>query len=174
MAERENPRPQRFNTRPESTIAQNFASDLDAMFGLDSGGVDDLHRTVEQKKQVVTTGEQQLQELEAKLRETEERLARVSRTNSPSRHAATGLPTAHSDHTQAADGAAPRPSPLAQKPTYPADRPPTSGGRPPSGRADTHALMAGMPQDTPQQNGGSHDSYVMVDRSAAQAQRSYG
>ncbi|KAK4634083.1 hypothetical protein CLAFUW4_01413 [Fulvia fulva] len=174
MAEEQDPPTQRFNTRPESTIAQNFASDLDAMFGLDSGGVDDLSRTVEEKKQTVTTGEQQLQELEAKLRETEERLARVSRHNSPSRHA---LPTANADNDQAGDGA-PRPSPLAQKPTYPADRPPTAGDRPQSGRADTQTMMAGvpgaMPPHTPQPNGGSHDSYVMVDRSAAQAQRSYG
>ncbi|CAK3988542.1 Hypothetical predicted protein [Lecanosticta acicola] len=178
MVEEQQQPPQRFNTRPESTIAQNFAADLDSMFGLSSGsdGVDTLHKTVEEKKQTVTSGEATLQELEAKLRETEERLAKVSRHNSPSRQANTAVPRAHPDNNrQAADGAA-RSSPLVQKPTYPVDRPPTAKDRPPTERADTRELMnsipGGMPEETPNQTGGNE--YVMVDRNAGTAQRGYG
>ncbi|KAF2172539.1 hypothetical protein M409DRAFT_17770 [Zasmidium cellare ATCC 36951] len=174
MAEEEK---QKFNTRPESTIAQNFAADLDSMFGLNAPpGVDNLSRTVEEKKHTVTTGEQQLQELEAKLRETEERLARVSRQNSPSRQANTAVPRTHPESKQAADGAA-KPSPLAQKPTYPADRPPTSGDRPPTERADTQEIVRNIPgamPETPQPQYGGSNEYVMVDRNAGQAQRGYG
>lgn len=121
----------------------------------------------------MSSGEQQLQELEAKLRETEERLARVSRQSSPSRQANTAVPRTHPDSKPATDGAV-KTSPLAQKPTYPADRPATAE-RPTTERADTQTLMSNMPgalPGTPQHNGSSE--YVMVDRSAAQAQRGYG
>ena len=40
------------HSRVTSTVAQSFAADLDAMFGLGmgtGGGVDDLHQTVEEK-----------------------------------------------------------------------------------------------------------------------------
>lgn len=128
------------------------------------------------RKQTVTTGEQQLQELEAKLRETEERLARVSRQNSPSRQVNTAVPRTHSESKQATDGAA-KPSPLAQKPIYPADRAPTAGERPPTERADTQEMMRNIPgalPETPQSQYGGSNEYVMVDRNAGQAQRGYG
>ncbi|KXT12796.1 hypothetical protein AC579_1824 [Pseudocercospora musae] len=110
------------------------------------------HGTNESRKQTVTSGEQTLQQLEAKLRETEERLARVSRGNSPARQ---GLST--NDRQAAAAAAAadgpPKPSPLAGQ----LSRPPT----------------APQNDDRPT-NGGSE--YVMVDRHDGQqnAQRGYG
>lgn len=135
---------------------------------------------IDSRKQTVTTGEATLQELEAKLRETEERLAKVSRHNSPSRQANTAVPRTHPDNInkQAADGAA-RSSPLVQKPTYPADRPPTGSENrpPPAQRADTQQLVNNIPGALPDeaghnQNGGSE--YVMVDRNTGAAQRGYG
>ncbi|KAI5369587.1 hypothetical protein Slin15195_G004620 [Septoria linicola] len=163
MAEEEE-QPRR--ARPESTIAQSFAADLDSMFGL--GEMDTLSRTIEEKKSTVSTGQLQLQELEARLRETEQRLAKVSRQNSPARRAEIGAPNTATDDNQTADNAA-RPSPLAQKPIYPADRPPTAD-RPPSTRADAKNIVSNVPQ---QQYNGSNE-YVMVDRSGGQAQRGYG
>lgn len=179
----------------QSTIVQSFSADLDSMFGLGSGepsvGVDHLEQTVEEKyvrlyarpkalcltarrKQVVTSASTELQKLEAKLRETEQRLAQVARGSSPQRQANTGAPRSYPEKQQAMSGA-PGPSPLAQKPTYPADRPPT-GSRPQATREDTRTLMAGMPgamPETPRQYSGSND-YVMVDRSSGRSERGYG
>ncbi|KAL5398770.1 hypothetical protein PMIN06_008400 [Paraphaeosphaeria minitans] len=70
------------NNRPQSTIARNFMSELDDLFRLD-GGIDLLDKTVHQKKQAVSTHAQELEELEAKLRATEERLHQAR--NSPPR-----------------------------------------------------------------------------------------
>ncbi|KAL5384329.1 hypothetical protein DPSP01_005476 [Paraphaeosphaeria sporulosa] len=70
------------NNRPQSTIARNFMSELDDLFRLD-GGIDLLDKTVHQKKQAVSTHTQELEALEAKLRETEERLNQAR--NSPPR-----------------------------------------------------------------------------------------
>ncbi|KAL1605310.1 hypothetical protein SLS60_004858 [Paraconiothyrium brasiliense] len=70
------------NNRPQSTVARNFMSELDDLFRLD-GGIDLLDKNVHQKKQAVTTRAQELEALEAKLRETEERLNQAR--NSPPR-----------------------------------------------------------------------------------------
>lgn len=105
----------------------------------------------------MSSGERELQELEARLREAEQRLARVSSDSSPSRAVGSG-----SENRQAAGDAA-RPHPLAQRPSYPADRPPTSDQR------DTaQPMMTGMPAASQQLNGSTE--YVMVDRT----QRGYG
>ncbi|EMF17512.1 uncharacterized protein SEPMUDRAFT_146511 [Sphaerulina musiva SO2202] len=152
--------------RPESTIAQTFAADLDSMFGL--GEVDELSKTIEQKKSTVTTGQQQLQELEARLRETEQRLAKVSRQSSPARPTDPALSKPHSEDIPTAGAAIS--SPLTQRPLYPDDRPPT-GDRPPSKRADPSPRVSSL--QTPQQFNGSNE-YVMVDRNGGQAQRGYG
>ncbi|KAF2675960.1 hypothetical protein K458DRAFT_425124 [Lentithecium fluviatile CBS 122367] len=64
------------NNRPQSTVARNFMSELDDLFRLD-GGIDVLDKNVHQKKQAVSTHAQELEALEAKLRETEERLKRA-------------------------------------------------------------------------------------------------
>ncbi|KAF2190596.1 hypothetical protein K469DRAFT_721501 [Zopfia rhizophila CBS 207.26] len=61
------------NGRPQSTIARNFMSELDDLFKLD-GGLDKLDKNVHQKKQAVSSHTQELEALEARLRETEERL----------------------------------------------------------------------------------------------------
>ncbi|KAF2214639.1 hypothetical protein CERZMDRAFT_110249 [Cercospora zeae-maydis SCOH1-5] len=170
MAEEEQQPKRASRPRPESTIAQNFAADLDSMFGL--GEVDDLSRTIEEKKYTVSSGQQQLQELEARLRETEQRLAKVSRHSSPTPQG----DKIHTNGNHAAEGPAARLSPLAQKPTYPVDRPPTAD-RPPSKRTDTDTLTASMPGAMPQSPAphyhGNND-YIMVDRNGPQAQRGYG
>ncbi|KAF1978226.1 hypothetical protein BU23DRAFT_550287 [Bimuria novae-zelandiae CBS 107.79] len=69
--------------RPQSTVALNFMSELDDLFRLD-GGIDLLDKTVHQKKQQVSSHAQELEALEAKLRETEERLNQA-RTSPPRR-----------------------------------------------------------------------------------------
>lgn len=71
------------NGRPQSTIARNFMSELDDLFKLD-GDLDSLDKNVHQKKQAVSSHNQELEALEAKLRETEERL-KQAKTNSPPR-----------------------------------------------------------------------------------------
>nr|POE46906.1 hypothetical protein CFP56_00238 [Quercus suber] len=158
--------------RPESTIVQSFSADLDSMFGLNSE-VDDLQQTVERKKSTVSSSERELLELEARLRETEERLARVSNSRhaSPSRAPPPPPPTS-------APPPQPQQHPLAQRPTYPDSRPPTAP-RPQSQRApDTQTLMQGMPGALPPDNpppeppkyatsSGTANEYVMVERGGA-------
>ncbi|KAF2115617.1 hypothetical protein BDV96DRAFT_612320 [Lophiotrema nucula] len=70
------------NGRPQSTMARNFLSELDDLFKID-GDLDTLDKTVHQKKQAVTTHTQELEALERRLRETEERLnkAKTSPSN---------------------------------------------------------------------------------------------
>lgn len=110
-------------------------------------------------------------ELEYRLRRAEQRLARVSRGNSPSPthggHAATTSPTSPTGGSSASQ------HPLAQRPTYPADRPPTA-------KSSSDATPRGQQQVPPPPPakdlpGGYHagSEYVMVDRSAAQAQRGF-
>ncbi|KAF2862557.1 hypothetical protein K470DRAFT_268889 [Piedraia hortae CBS 480.64] len=67
------------HARAQSTVVQNFSDDLDSMFGLQSPGtLGRLAETVQLKKQVLNTADRELQDLEARLRETERRLAQVS------------------------------------------------------------------------------------------------
>ncbi|KAK5112115.1 hypothetical protein LTR62_004458 [Meristemomyces frigidus] len=138
-------------------------------------------------KQVVTSNQQQLEELEAKLRATEHRLSQVSRGNSPARQAHLGAHRVneHPDPTPSQTSAQPSSSPLAARPIYSADRPPTAptddnrpqqSERPQNDRVDTQAMMQGMPgamPQTPRQYSNSGD-YVMVDRNADQAERTQG
>lgn len=72
------------NGRPQSTIARNFMSELDDLFKID-GGLDEVHATVHEKKQAVTSHTQQLEEIEARLRETEERLRQAKSSPPPAR-----------------------------------------------------------------------------------------
>lgn len=128
----------------------------------------------------MTSTQQQLEELEAKLRETEHRLAQVSRGNSPARQANTGVPRTSPDkQSQSVPGAAAITSPLANKPTFPADRPPTADSRPQNTREDTaNAMVAGMPggmPQTPSRGYSGSSEYVMVDRNNGEREgRSYG
>ncbi|MCJ1274694.1 hypothetical protein MMC21_002492 [Puttea exsequens] len=81
MADEEEWKP---NGRPQSTIARNFSASLNDAFAIDSK-LDDLAQSVEQKKQAVNSQNAELEALEAKLRETEDRLKqRQSRNSSPS------------------------------------------------------------------------------------------
>lgn len=123
------------------------------------------------RKRNVSNSAKELEELEARLKETEQRLAKVSRNSSPSR---SGQPqpaanTSASRQQQATEAGASRLSPLGQVPTYPADRPPTGGGgRPQAGRGETKEMMSNMPgqmPETPRTHSGRGDDYVMVDRS---------
>ncbi|KAI9665655.1 MAG: hypothetical protein M1821_003589 [Bathelium mastoideum] len=70
--------------RPQSTIAQSFSAQLDDIFDM-SGNLDSLSENVEQKKRTVDTHNQELEALEARLRETEERLKVVTTSQPGSR-----------------------------------------------------------------------------------------
>ncbi|KXL48878.1 hypothetical protein M433DRAFT_141878 [Acidomyces richmondensis BFW] len=153
--------------RHESTLVQSFSADLDSMFGL-GGPVGELEQTVEEKKQGLNSASNELQQLEARLRETEERLAKVSRGNSPARPVQpnTSLPRSNPDkqlsQQQALPGATGT-SPLAQKPLYPADRPPTA-------HEDAQTILSKMPGVMPPtETPPSGNDYVMVQRDAERA-----
>jgi hypothetical protein len=128
------------------------------------------------RKQNVTSGHQELQELEARLRETEERLAKVSRGNSPARPADVGASRepAYSQPTVGATaGLSPQAARTQAQPQYSA-QPPQGGGRPQNVREDTQALMSGMPgamPQTPRQYSSNGSDYVMVDRNGEQQER---
>jgi uncharacterized coiled-coil protein SlyX len=71
------------NNRPQSTVARNFMTELNSLFNLDDD-LDTLDKTVNEKKQAVSTQTQELEALQARLREAEERLNQA-RTSSPPR-----------------------------------------------------------------------------------------
>ncbi|KAF2281451.1 uncharacterized protein EI97DRAFT_367451 [Westerdykella ornata] len=71
------------NGRPQSTIAQNFMAELDNLFKMD-GDLDSLDRNVHKKKREVSMHTQQLEALQARLRETEERL-KLAQESPPTR-----------------------------------------------------------------------------------------
>lgn len=69
--------------RPTSMIGRNFSADLNNAFAMDSS-LDGLVQSVQLKKEAVDSQTQELQALEARLRDTEERLKeRQSRDPSP-------------------------------------------------------------------------------------------
>lgn len=116
-----------------------------------------LYILIGSRKKELTTGQSELEQLEAKLRETEQRLAKASRGNSPARAAAQQQPQANTSLPR--DRSDRQAHPLAQKPTYPDDRPPTGP------RQGTQEMMSNMPgamPETPGQYNGRED-YVMVD-----------
>lgn len=130
---------------------------------------------VHNRKQNVTSGQSELEQLEARLRETEQRLAKVSRQNSPSRPANPGATDVWAkegaENTAPPGRAAPKqPHPFSQKPTYPDDRPPTAprtaNTRPEGERQNTQEMVSGMPgamPETPGQQANGRDDYVMVE-----------
>ncbi|KAL4968521.1 uncharacterized protein BDV14DRAFT_143421 [Aspergillus stella-maris] len=59
--------------RPQSTMAQAFSSALDTAFSLDSD-VDHLSQTIDQKKYQMMIQNRELEELQNRIREAEERL----------------------------------------------------------------------------------------------------
>lgn len=59
--------------RPQSTIARSFSAELMDIFRIENS-VADLDEQINKRKQQVTTGQTELQALEARLREMEQRL----------------------------------------------------------------------------------------------------
>lgn len=117
------------------------------------------------RKEKVSSGQSELEQLEARLRATEQRLAKVSRQNSPSRPTA-NLGAVREEGAAATTNTTSRSQahPFAQRPTYPEDRPPT---RPAAERENTQQLMQGMPGamplETPSGQGMGREDYVMVE-----------
>lgn len=113
------------------------------------------------RKQTLTSKAAELEELEAKLRDAEERLAK-SRNASPARQANVGAHRS-ANPQQPTELGQKTGHPLAQQPSYPPDRPPTQ-------RENTQALMSGMPghmpPPTPQEFGAGREEYVVVDNNA--------
>ncbi|KAH6618597.1 hypothetical protein C7974DRAFT_426869 [Boeremia exigua] len=68
------------SNRPQSTVALNFMDELDTLFNLDNS-LDTLDKTIHEKKQAVNTQAQELEALQRRLREAEERLSQA--TGSP-------------------------------------------------------------------------------------------
>ncbi|KAJ5618439.1 hypothetical protein N7528_007082 [Penicillium herquei] len=66
--------------RPQSTMAQAFSSALDSAFMLDSD-VNHLSQTIDQKKQQMIIQSRELEALQQRIRETEERLKRQAVSN---------------------------------------------------------------------------------------------
>lgn len=118
------------------------------------------------RKQTLSSKAAELEELEARIKATEERLAK-SRNNSPARanlpqgQANVGAPFQQQQQQQSPT-AQRTGHPLAQQPSYPPDRPATQ-------RENTQALMSGMPghlpPPTPAQEYG-REEYVVVDGGA--------
>ncbi|KAJ5444751.1 uncharacterized protein N7458_008623 [Penicillium daleae] len=68
--------------RPQSTMAQAFSTALDSAFMLDSD-VNHLSQTIDQKKQQMMIQARELEALQARIREAEERLqAQTSHSSS--------------------------------------------------------------------------------------------
>lgn len=100
--------------RPQSTMAQNLASALDSAFMLDSE-VDHLSNSIQYKKQKVTIQSRELEALEARIREAEERLklqngaGTSSAQSSGNSHRANGTASRH-DPSQLSNISENRPS----------------------------------------------------------------
>ncbi|KAJ5974537.1 hypothetical protein N7481_011747 [Penicillium waksmanii] len=59
--------------RPQSTMAQDFSTALDSAFSLDSD-VNHLSQTIDQKKQAMMIQSRELEELQQRIRDAENRL----------------------------------------------------------------------------------------------------
>lgn len=70
------------NNRPQSTVALNFMDELNALFNLDEN-LEILDKTVTEKKQAVNTQAQELEALQKRLREAEERLSQATGSTPP-------------------------------------------------------------------------------------------
>ncbi|KAF3008802.1 hypothetical protein E8E13_010555 [Curvularia kusanoi] len=70
------------NNRPQSTVALNFMDELDTLFNLDNS-LDLLDKTVTEKKHAVNTQAQELEALQKRLREAEERLNQATGSSPP-------------------------------------------------------------------------------------------
>ncbi|KAG9631636.1 hypothetical protein KCU98_g3279, partial [Aureobasidium melanogenum] len=145
--------------RPESIAARNFSDDLDSLFGLNSGTtLGNLSFTVQEKKRTVSTREEELAEIEARLRETEERLARAA--NSPDHEFTPHQASSGAQPSYASREAAPRQASGYQ--SYPGQ---AYQQRPPNNREESFQphIPGAMPK-TPTPNYGQGQDYVTVDR----------
>ncbi|KAK5997260.1 hypothetical protein PT974_02614 [Cladobotryum mycophilum] len=82
--------------RPQSTIARNFQQELGELFKLDAP-LTDLNTKIDERKQNLGKNNQELADLEARLREMEQRLTTVGYTpprpsNSPNKNLPTTSP----------------------------------------------------------------------------------
>ncbi|KAH0353293.1 hypothetical protein KCU83_g3308, partial [Aureobasidium melanogenum] len=146
-------------TRPESIAARNFSDDLDSLFGLNSGTtLGNLSFTVQEKKRTVSTREEELAEIEARLRETEERLARAA--NSPDHEFTPHQAASGAQPSYASREAAPRQASGYQ--SYPGQE---YQQRPPNNREESFQphIPGAMPK-TPTPNYSQGQDYVTVDR----------
>ncbi|KAH8811604.1 hypothetical protein F5884DRAFT_854945 [Xylogone sp. PMI_703] len=141
--------------RPQSTMAQSFSLALNDLFKIDNS-IADLDAAVFEKKQAVSTQTSELEALEARLRETEERLKakQAAVTEHIRRHSEMGTPRTSAlggAFNARRNGEVEKRSPLAATfENKTPSRPPTGGAMPP----------------TP---GASEGEYVFVDRESANA-----
>ncbi|KAF2717095.1 hypothetical protein K431DRAFT_162337 [Polychaeton citri CBS 116435] len=173
--------------RPESTIASEFAAEMSSLL---SSTIDPLEQKVEEKKLGVGNAQQELLELEARLRATEQRLAKVSRQPSPARVAPQAPSYPQQPQAQQASIApvrAPPPvpggyggggagneyAPADAAPYQPQPPPSYTAPRPPAGpRETTQQMMSHMPGALPLElpRSGSRTpggDYVMVQNEGA-------
>ncbi|KAJ5113112.1 hypothetical protein N7456_001646 [Penicillium angulare] len=73
--------------RPQSTMAQAFSSALDSAFSLDSD-VNQLSLNIDQKKQQMIIQSRELEALQERIREAEERLKKSPTDEKPPTHGA--------------------------------------------------------------------------------------
>ncbi|THZ90508.1 hypothetical protein D6C82_10417 [Aureobasidium pullulans] len=142
-----------------SIAARNFSDDLDSLFGLNSGTtLGNLSFTVQEKKRTVTTREEELAAIEARLRETEQRLAQAAHS-----------PDHESSAYQAASGAEPsypaRDSSSRQASGYQSYPEQQYQSRPPNNREESFQphIPGAMPK-TPTPRYAQGNDYVTVDR----------
>ncbi|KAK2752163.1 hypothetical protein FQN55_008053 [Onygenales sp. PD_40] len=113
------------NGRPQSTMARSLAAALDNAFMLDSE-VDHLTTSVHYKKQLVTIQNRELEALEARIREAENRLKQSeSRSaspednsngrDSPQRRQATSGAFSSGEDANKSDGGSPLSSPTSER-----------------------------------------------------------
>jgi len=153
------------NGRPQSTLARSFSAALNDAFMIDSD-LDGLSNSVEQKKKVVSSASQELEALEARLRETEE-LLKKRQTGSASRSPA-ATSGRNSPHRRTPLGAAfsPDAGKESTPPTSPLSRQqPTEAGSRPVPVKESSYNVPPMPGRLPPTPGeGGRNDYVMVDK----------
>ncbi|RQM04963.1 hypothetical protein DH86_00003702, partial [Scytalidium sp. 3C] len=142
--------------RPQSTMARSFSLALNDLFKIDNS-IADLDAAVFEKKRAVSSQTSELEALEARLRETEERLkAKQAVASDPTRrHSGMGSPRTRQalgdtfNRRQDGEGENRSPSsPLAatHENTKTPSRPPTGGAMPPTpGASEDYDRPAGNP-----------------------------
>jgi len=129
--------------QPESNVADSFTQDLDSMFGLsntapstttndnsaESSNIGGLTETVEEKKRTVDSQNEELAAIESRLRATEERLARASRS----------FPASNTNTSQQRSLAEPTSSPLSQQTQQQANNQQATSGAEASSKSRTMA-----------------------------------